>query len=708
MDDKTLHSYEPFWNNWYIDSVLGKGSFGTVYKIKREEFGAVQYAALKIISVPQSQGEIAQLESAGMSREEIQSYFAGMVQDIYQEIAFMSELKGKSTIVSYEDHEIKERTDQIGYDIFIRMELLESLTHYTKNHNFSLTEVIHMGMDLCQALMVCEKHNILHRDIKPDNIFRSKDGDFKLGDFGIARTVEQYQMGLSVKGSYEYMAPEVYDGKEYDQRVDIYSLGVVLYTFLNKKRIPFLHQEYSNITYQERQQALKRRLAGEEISMPCDAKNALGRVILKAVAYEKEERFYNAEEFYHALEQVKKDCAKEELPEQELDLDRTVVLHATPIEFASYVENKGKRNLQEKEITECVDCEEVANKRTEKDAFEYKQKRHIADTEYNSTEYNKSDKKQLEKKQICGKGLFGAAFAGVAGIFLFVSLTAGKFFMQDQGKEIEKDKTAVEKVSVENTEQKELKLSAKQEQKQNVSFQQKKIKITADEQKNTATPVPTAIPKEELLTLDLSEQGLAKLEDSEKYAEMEDREEMLGTVYLGGNRLKDIFKLKQAVNMVTLDVSENQIRDFSVLEACQQMEMLNITGNPVSDFTWLVKQKDLESLWLGRTKIKDLTVLTGLSRLTDLHLEQTKVEDLAPLQSCSMLTQIDLTGNEKIKDIDALLQLDNLTFVSLDGTRVSDEQVQILYEHMKKTTKEFYLLDTSGREYDGSGSGEEK
>ena len=70
-----------------------------------------------------------------------------------------------------------------------------------------------MGRELTSALIFCQKKGLIHRDIKPENIFVSEAGQFKLGDFGVARTVEKTTGGLSRKGTEKYMAPEVYLGK---------------------------------------------------------------------------------------------------------------------------------------------------------------------------------------------------------------------------------------------------------------------------------------------------------------------------------------------------------------------------------------------------------------------------------------------------------------------------------------------------------------
>lgn len=71
------------------------------------------------------------------------------------------------------------------------MELLTPLLDYLNNNSISEREVLKIGIDICRALEVCNQKKIIHRDVKPENIFISSTGDFKLGDFGIARTLEK-------------------------------------------------------------------------------------------------------------------------------------------------------------------------------------------------------------------------------------------------------------------------------------------------------------------------------------------------------------------------------------------------------------------------------------------------------------------------------------------------------------------------------------
>lgn len=277
--------------HWTIKRQIGAGSFGAVYEIQRQDFGETYRAALKVVSVPQSQAETESLRSEGMTPEDIRRYYYSLVEELVREFAIMAKLKGTGNVVSYEDHKVIPHSDGLGWDIQIRMELLTPLMTYAKTHPFARRDVIRLGVDMCKALELCQRFNIIHRDIKPENIFVSDNGDFKLGDFGIARSIERTMAGLSKKGTYSYMAPEVYKGEDYGFNVDIYSLGIVLYRLLNRNRTPFLPAPPEPITTRNREEALVRRLSGEQIPMPCFARGRLGEIVLRACAYDPRARY---------------------------------------------------------------------------------------------------------------------------------------------------------------------------------------------------------------------------------------------------------------------------------------------------------------------------------------------------------------------------------------------------------------------------------
>ena len=291
-------------DGWNITRLLGEGSYGKVFEIERSEFGQTYRAALKVITVPQSSAEVRSVISEGMSVSQAEAYFHGIVEELMHEFSIMFKLKGTANIVSCEDLRVLEHPDGIGWDILIRMELLHLLLPYVYQHPMARRDIIRLGIDICKALELCQRYNIIHRDIKPENIFISDNGDYKLGDFGIARTIERTTSGLSKKGTYSYMAPEVYAGKEYGFSVDTYSLGLVLYRMLNKNRGPFLPQPPEAITYDNREQALARRVSGEPLPRPFYGEGRLGEIVLKACAFDPKDRYSSPQQLRQELEAI--------------------------------------------------------------------------------------------------------------------------------------------------------------------------------------------------------------------------------------------------------------------------------------------------------------------------------------------------------------------------------------------------------------------
>ena len=293
------------WPEWKIIEKIGEGSFGKVYKAQRTEGGKSFYSAIKIINIPGSQSELNSVRSETGDDQAARQYFQNLVEECIQEISTMEYFRGNSYIVSVEDFKVMEYLDAIGWEISIRMEYLTSFMDCCAEKQLTENEVIQLGLDLSKALEYCRKLNIIHRDIKPENIFVSRFGDFKLGDFGIARELERTMSGFSKKGTYSYMAPEMYKGEKYDSGVDIYSLGIVLYKLMNHNRLPFMNLEKQFITYRDKENALTRRMSGEQMEPPAEAGRLFAQIILKACAFDPAKRYQTPEEFYRDLDDLK-------------------------------------------------------------------------------------------------------------------------------------------------------------------------------------------------------------------------------------------------------------------------------------------------------------------------------------------------------------------------------------------------------------------
>lgn len=293
------------WSDWTVSKKLGEGSFGKVFRAKKERFGIIQEAAIKVVRIPSDDIELNKIRSGfGLNDGELKDFFYPQVEKLKKEIVLMQELGESRHIVRILDFEIVDAPDvSVGWYILIRMELLECLEDHIKNSDITVGDVVKIGEDILTSLELCEEKNIIHRDIKPANLFRSDKGVYKLGDFGIARDIGAGGGSLSHKGTENYMAPEVYLGKNYTSNIDIYALGIVLYRLLNKNRLPFLDEE--KLTAGSVERAFQKRNSGEEFKRPKEASEDLFKIIKKMCAYDPNERFERASKVKEALNEYK-------------------------------------------------------------------------------------------------------------------------------------------------------------------------------------------------------------------------------------------------------------------------------------------------------------------------------------------------------------------------------------------------------------------
>src|SRR5215813_1219840 len=112
-----------------------------------------------------------------------------------------------------------------------------------------LARALALARDLCRALVFAHGQGLVHRDVKPENVWLSADGTAKLGDFGLALTVDRSRLSVpgAVVGTASYLAPEQAQGQPVDARIDLYALGCVLYELLTG-RPPFLFRSRSMST----------------------------------------------------------------------------------------------------------------------------------------------------------------------------------------------------------------------------------------------------------------------------------------------------------------------------------------------------------------------------------------------------------------------------------------------------------------------------
>lgn len=300
---------------YHVDREIGSGGFGTVYMVSKTNASGTYVRALKHIALPTKKQYASVLNSMGGDYTKADNYFSRVLNDIVNEIQILSGLSesGNSNIVRYYENDIIETQSPKKYDIFILMEYLTPFPDYCEKVSLTVRDVIRLGKELLNALILCHGKKIVHRDIKDDNIFVSPDGVFKLGDFGVSKSLKDRSRAESVKGTPNFIAPEVYLGKEkYDNTVDLYSLGIVLYRLLNGMRGPFLPRYPAPYTTDDEETAFESRMRGQIPPLPIYANNRLGEAVLKAIS-PRDRRFDSAMDFLTELEAAERSLTEDEL-----------------------------------------------------------------------------------------------------------------------------------------------------------------------------------------------------------------------------------------------------------------------------------------------------------------------------------------------------------------------------------------------------------
>ena len=383
------------WPGWETIQLIGRGSFGEVYEIRRDVFGDIEKAALKVISIPQNESDIDELYSDGYDEESITLTFQNHLKSIVAEYSLMRKLNGCANVVHCDDIRYVQHDNGFGWNIYIKMELLTPLTKALPA-KVSDEMVVKLGKDMCTALELCRKHGIIHRDIKPQNIFVSDNNTYKLGDFGIAKTVEKTMGGTKI-GTYKYMAPEVYNNKPYGTSADIYSLGLVMYWLLNERRMPFMPLPPEKPTAGMEEGARHRRFIGEQLPPPAHGSESLKKIVLKACAYDPKDRYATAEEmlrdlnegFDTAAEQRRKEAEEQRRMQEEQARQRKVAEERERL----WKEAEEQARLQREQ-------EEQARIRRESAERAYAAQRQKATIEQNCLNTEHSDKQERRRKKV--------------------------------------------------------------------------------------------------------------------------------------------------------------------------------------------------------------------------------------------------------------------------------------------------------------------
>lgn len=198
---------------------------------------------------------------------------------------------------------------------FIVMEYLEgkTLRDVLEERTFSAEEVMSIAPMIGEALQYAHSHDIIHRDIKPDNIFVLENGNIKVADFGIAKMLKVSDRTHTdvIMGTPNYIAPELIKGQSYDHRVDIFSLGVTLYEMLAGRRPFDAENDYAIIFKVASEEPVP--LDDYREGLPENLVRAVGRALQKVP----DQRYPSMQEFREDLMRVRADLGMTIAPEEE-------------------------------------------------------------------------------------------------------------------------------------------------------------------------------------------------------------------------------------------------------------------------------------------------------------------------------------------------------------------------------------------------------
>ncbi|KAG0417216.1 cAMP-dependent protein kinase type 2, partial [Dictyocoela roeselum] len=201
--------------------VLGFGTFGRVYLCRLKIKCPIRYYAIKIL-------------------RKYDIITKRQVEHVYHEINIIRTLHHKHLVKMYCSFVHDE-------SVCIAMEYVcggELFTYLRQKGLFSPNETRFFAGEILLALEYLHGHNIVYRDLKPENVLLDKSGHVKLTDFGFAKMTNGSV--FTQCGTPDYLAPEVILGKPYDRSVDYWALGVVMYEMATGN-LPFVENEYGDL-----------------------------------------------------------------------------------------------------------------------------------------------------------------------------------------------------------------------------------------------------------------------------------------------------------------------------------------------------------------------------------------------------------------------------------------------------------------------------
>ena len=197
---------------------------------------------VKIISVPASQVQLDALLLTGAHKDpaEAMDYFKEVADGIVAEVEILNTLAKLEGYLPYEGYQVVPMEEgKLGYEIYLLSNYKRSLQRHMQKHPVTHLEAVNLGLDLCASLAICRRAGYLFVDLKPSNVFLSKQRQYRIGDLGFVSLSSLEYTSLPGKYRSAYSPAEVQDDmKVLNQTVDTYAVGMILYQIYNEGQLP--------------------------------------------------------------------------------------------------------------------------------------------------------------------------------------------------------------------------------------------------------------------------------------------------------------------------------------------------------------------------------------------------------------------------------------------------------------------------------------
>ena len=233
---------------------------------------------VKIISIPASQVQLDALLLTGAYKDpaDAMDYFKEVSNGVVKEAEHLQKLSRLDGFLGYTGWQVVPMEEgKLGYEVYLISPYKRSLEKYMRRSLMTHLEAVNLGLDLCAALAVCRRAGLLYVDLKPGNIFISKDKSYRIGDLGFVELDSLKYTSLPGKYRSPYSPPEARnDLNTLNETLDIYALGMILYQIYNDGALPEAPKE-----------------PDEPFPSPANADYEIAEIIMKAVAPNPKDRW---------------------------------------------------------------------------------------------------------------------------------------------------------------------------------------------------------------------------------------------------------------------------------------------------------------------------------------------------------------------------------------------------------------------------------